>query len=74
MSVRYLFLTIDGAAKALNSIFAQWGIEANVKQWNTTGDPCSGAAIDSTAFDDGYYNPFSNCECSDNVTCHITQL
>ncbi|KAM5586738.1 putative LRR receptor-like serine/threonine-protein kinase [Rosa sericea] len=66
--------TDPSEVKALNSIFGQWGIEANVKQWNTTGDPCSGAAIDSTPFDDGDYNPFIKCDCSDNVTCHITQL
>ncbi|KAK9907104.1 hypothetical protein M0R45_002416 [Rubus argutus] len=66
--------TDPSEVKALNSIFQQWGIEANAKQWNTTGDPCSGAAIDSTAFDNGDYNPFIKCDCSDNVTCHITQL
>ncbi|XP_004295662.1 PREDICTED: probable LRR receptor-like serine/threonine-protein kinase At1g56130-like [Fragaria vesca subsp. vesca] len=66
--------TDPSEAKALNSIFAQWGIEANTEQWNTTGDPCSGAAIDSTAFGDDDHNPFIKCECSDNVTCHITQL
>ncbi|XP_050367617.1 probable LRR receptor-like serine/threonine-protein kinase At1g56140 isoform X2 [Argentina anserina] len=64
----------SSAMKALNSIFAQWGIEADVKQWNTTGDPCTGAAIDSTKFDNEDYNPFIKCDCSDNVTCHITQL
>ncbi|XP_020418727.1 probable LRR receptor-like serine/threonine-protein kinase At1g56130 isoform X2 [Prunus persica] len=68
--------TDPSEVRALNSIFAQWKISANQRQWNTTGDPCSGAAIDSTAFGDEDYNPFIKCDCSfdSNSTCHITQL
>ncbi|KAK1589197.1 hypothetical protein Q3G72_031415 [Acer saccharum] len=50
--------------------------EANQDQWNISGEPCSGAAIDSTSFDNNVYNPFIKCVCSynNNTLCHITQL
>ncbi|KAK8527046.1 hypothetical protein V6N12_054274 [Hibiscus sabdariffa] len=62
--------------RALNSIFQQWRIAARQDQWNTTGDPCSGAALDSTDIDNPNYNPFIKCDCSSNngSTCHITRL
>ncbi|KAL6283206.1 hypothetical protein ACE6H2_014135 [Prunus campanulata] len=68
--------TDPSEVRALNSIFAQWKITANQRQWNTTGDPCSGAATDSTDFNNNDYNPFIKCDCSfdANSTCHITQL
>ncbi|KAK4594665.1 hypothetical protein RGQ29_018382 [Quercus rubra] len=61
---------------ALNTIFQKWGIPANSNQWNISGEPCSGAAIDSTDFGDGNFNPLIKCDCSanSNSTCHITQL
>lgn len=67
--------------RALNAIFQKWNITDKVKQWNTTGDPCSGIAVDEDD-DTGYfydatnYNPFVKCNCSydSNTTCHITQL
>ncbi|CBI20025.3 unnamed protein product, partial [Vitis vinifera] len=57
--------------QALDSIFQQWGISAS-KKWNTSGEPCAGAAIDSSEIN----NPGIKCDCSnDNAsTCHITQL
>ncbi|RVW15719.1 putative LRR receptor-like serine/threonine-protein kinase [Vitis vinifera] len=57
--------------RALNSIFQHWGISAS-KKWNTSGEPCTGAAIDSSEIN----NPGIKCDCSyDNAsTCHITQL
>ncbi|KAK9699406.1 hypothetical protein RND81_08G171700 [Saponaria officinalis] len=64
-------------ARALSSILKQWGKPANTKQWNTTGDPCSGAAIDDAVLIDAPpYNPFIKCDCSydSNTTCHITAL
>ncbi|XP_021287471.1 probable LRR receptor-like serine/threonine-protein kinase At1g56130 [Herrania umbratica] len=71
--------TTDPAeVRALNSIFQQWGISASRDQWNTSGDPCSGAALDtdSTDIDNDDYNPFIKCDCSFNnrSTCHITRL
>ncbi|KAK3217836.1 hypothetical protein Dsin_011806 [Dipteronia sinensis] len=62
--------------RALNSIFQQWRISANPDQWNISGEPCSGAAIDSTGFDNSVYNPFIKCVCSynNNTLCHITQM
>ncbi|TYH30577.1 hypothetical protein ES288_A01G106800v1 [Gossypium darwinii] len=52
--------------------------EARQDQWNTTGDPCSGAALDSdsTDIDNVAYNPFIKCDCSfsNGSTCHITRL
>ncbi|KAM3684238.1 hypothetical protein ACJW31_11G029100 [Castanea mollissima] len=61
---------------ALNTIFQKWGISANSNQWNISGEPCSGAAIDSTDFEDTNFNPLIKCDCSanSNSTCHITQL
>lgn len=55
----------------LNSIFQQWGISAS-NEWNTSGEPCTGAALDSADIK----NPGIKCDCSyDNAsTCHITQL
>ncbi|GAB4836663.1 hypothetical protein Ancab_001575, partial [Ancistrocladus abbreviatus] len=64
-------------AAALNSILQQWGTPANTQQWNTTGDPCSGAALgDSPVIDDKTYDPFIKCDCTqDNgTTCHIIAL
>ncbi|KAF7140176.1 hypothetical protein RHSIM_Rhsim06G0236400 [Rhododendron simsii] len=60
---------------ALNSIFSQWGISAKLNQWNISGEPCSGAAIDSTSIENtnGDYNPGIKCECNGTV-CHITHL
>lgn len=70
--------TTDPAeAQVINSLLEQWGTPANTKQWNTTGDPCSGKAIDDSAtIDDPQYNPFIKCDCTfeGNTTCHITAL
>ncbi|XP_062115767.1 probable LRR receptor-like serine/threonine-protein kinase At1g56140 isoform X2 [Humulus lupulus] len=68
--------TDPSEVRALNSIFNQWKIKANTQQWNTTGDPCSGAAVDDSSFDDVTFNPFIKCDCSFNNSslCHITQL
>ena len=63
------------SVSALNTIFQKWEISANSNQWNISGEPCSGAAIDdSIPFDDENHNPFIKCECSSNSTCHIIQL
>ncbi|KAL5731439.1 hypothetical protein ACHQM5_004167 [Ranunculus cassubicifolius] len=62
---------------ALNSIFRQWGISADRSLWNTTGEPCTGVATNSTPFGDiPNYNPGIKCVCTDNngTTCHVTQL
>ncbi|PRQ48792.1 putative transferase, protein kinase RLK-Pelle-DLSV family [Rosa chinensis] len=75
-----MFGAVFWVARVLNSVFEKWKIRADPKQWNTTGDPCSGAAIDSTShstkFDDPAYNPFIICDCSyqSGTICHITQL
>ncbi|XP_062115770.1 probable LRR receptor-like serine/threonine-protein kinase At1g56140 isoform X2 [Humulus lupulus] len=68
--------TDPSEVRALNSIFNQWKIKANTQQWNTTGDPCSGAAVDNSSFVDVTFNPFIKCVCSfnNNSLCHITQL
>lgn len=71
------FTTDPAEAQALNSILHQWQKPANTQQWNTTGDPCSGAAlVNSIVIDDPQYNPFIKCDCSynGNTTCHITAL
>ncbi|KAJ6426357.1 hypothetical protein OIU84_022047 [Salix udensis] len=61
---------------ALNSLFGQWDTKAVAGLWNLSGDPCSGSAINDTAFDDPANNPAITCVCTYNnsATCHITQL
>ncbi|XP_035835635.1 probable LRR receptor-like serine/threonine-protein kinase At1g56140 isoform X2 [Helianthus annuus] len=59
-------------------MFSQWRIEeskvANMR-WNLSGEPCSGAAVDSTTFDNDSYNPGIKCDCNfPNSICHIIQL
>ncbi|KAJ9687184.1 hypothetical protein PVL29_015866 [Vitis rotundifolia] len=63
--------TDPSEVRALNSIFQQWGISAS-NEWNTSGEPCTGAALDSSDIK----NPGIKCDCSyDSAsTCHITQL
>ncbi|CAL5390123.1 unnamed protein product [Camellia sinensis] len=60
---------------ALNSIFKKWAIVAASNQWNISGEPCSGAAIDGTSIEtsNGNYNPGIQCECNGTI-CHITHL
>lgn len=67
--------TDSNEAKALNSIFQQWGISANQQQWNISGELCSGVAVNSSN-DAGTYNPYIKCDCTfnSNTTCRITQL
>ncbi|THU45434.1 hypothetical protein C4D60_Mb02t17900 [Musa balbisiana] len=71
--------TVPAEVAALNAILGRWGWTASATSspaWNISGEPCSGAAIDSTALDDPNFNPSIKCECSyDNATtCHIVQL
>ncbi|KAA8523440.1 hypothetical protein F0562_009863 [Nyssa sinensis] len=67
-------LNIDPAeARALNSIFQQWGISAS-NQWNISGELCTGAATDATSIDSTTYNPGIKCDCSNGSACHITAL
>ncbi|XP_065864963.1 probable LRR receptor-like serine/threonine-protein kinase At1g56140 [Euphorbia lathyris] len=64
-------------ARAVNSIFEQWGISAiPAQQWNISGELCSGSALGSSpTIDDQTYNPFIKCDCSAiNGTCHIIAL
>ncbi|KAL0793176.1 hypothetical protein Bca101_064553 [Brassica carinata] len=68
--------THPGEAEALNSIFAAWNIRAP-KEWNTSGDPCSGAAIDENiTIDVKDYNPLIKCNCDfqNSTICRITAL
>ncbi|KAL7248861.1 hypothetical protein ACSBR1_011110 [Camellia fascicularis] len=60
---------------ALNSIFKKWAIVAASNQWNISGEPCTGAAIDGTSIEisNGNYNPGIQCECNGTI-CHITHL
>ncbi|RXH98757.1 hypothetical protein DVH24_011082 [Malus domestica] len=68
--------TDPSEVRALNSIFEQWDTQPVAEQWNISGEPCSGYAINGT---DNYgpdINPGIVCNCSydNNATCHITQL
>ncbi|XP_042510119.1 probable LRR receptor-like serine/threonine-protein kinase At1g56140 isoform X2 [Macadamia integrifolia] len=68
--------TDPSEVRALNSIFQKWGVKATAN-WNISGEPCSGYAIDTTVLDNnGAFNPGIKCDCSYNnsTTCHITDL
>ncbi|XP_042519815.1 probable LRR receptor-like serine/threonine-protein kinase At1g56130 [Macadamia integrifolia] len=68
--------TDPSEVRALNSIFQKWNIKATAN-WNISGEPCSGYAIDTTDLDNnGPFNPGIKCDCSYNngSTCHITHL
>ncbi|XP_010501246.1 PREDICTED: probable LRR receptor-like serine/threonine-protein kinase At1g56140 isoform X2 [Camelina sativa] len=63
-------------ARALNSIFAAWRIRAP-REWNISGELCSGAAIDDTVLDNNpAYNPLIKCDCSfeNSRICRITNI
>ncbi|CAD6220476.1 unnamed protein product [Miscanthus lutarioriparius] len=64
---------------ALNTILGRWGQKARRSlAWNISGEPCSGAAVDSSTEIDGNYhfNPGIKCDCSfnSNTIFHITKL
>uniref|UniRef100_A0ACD5UVU3 Uncharacterized protein n=1 Tax=Avena sativa TaxID=4498 RepID=A0ACD5UVU3_AVESA len=70
--------TDPGDAAALNAVFAKLGQKAGTS-WNISGDPCTGAATDSTNIDsDPNFNPAIKCELctgSGNTSvCRITKL
>ncbi|KAJ4754844.1 Leucine-rich repeat transmembrane protein kinase [Rhynchospora pubera] len=61
---------------ALNAILGRFGKKAN-SNWNISGEPCSGWAVDSTDLDNNWnFNPGIKCDCKyDNgTTCHIVKL
>ncbi|KAG7595352.1 Protein kinase domain [Arabidopsis thaliana x Arabidopsis arenosa] len=62
-------------ARALNSIFATWKIQAP-KEWNISGELCSGAAINDVTIDDKDHNPLIKCGCTfvNSTICRITAL
>ncbi|KAF8408683.1 hypothetical protein HHK36_004746 [Tetracentron sinense] len=68
--------TDPSEVRALNSIFQQWDTKANDRLWNISGEPCSGAAINATDFEDPDFNPAIKCDCDyeNRSTCHITHL
>ncbi|KAF9618248.1 hypothetical protein IFM89_000883 [Coptis chinensis] len=67
--------TDPSEVRALNSIFRKWGTTAR-PSWNRSGEPCSGAAVDSTDIDNPDFNPGIKCNCvfDSGRTCHITRL
>lgn len=70
-------LLVLTTARALNTIFQKWNIEADQTQWNISGNPCTGAAIDSSDIDNSPVNPLIKCDCTavgNDSTCHITRL
>ncbi|XP_020867918.1 probable LRR receptor-like serine/threonine-protein kinase At1g56130 [Arabidopsis lyrata subsp. lyrata] len=63
-------------ARALNSIFATWKIRAP-KEWNMSGELCSGVAIDASVQDTNpAYNPLIKCDCSfeNSTICRINNI
>ncbi|XP_019091904.1 PREDICTED: probable LRR receptor-like serine/threonine-protein kinase At1g56140 isoform X3 [Camelina sativa] len=63
-------------ARALNNIFRTWKITAT-KDWNISGELCSGAAIDdSVSIDNLAFNPLIKCDCTfvDSTICRIVAL
>ncbi|KAG5380742.1 hypothetical protein IGI04_028584 [Brassica rapa subsp. trilocularis] len=68
--------THPNEARALNSIFAKWKIHAP-REWNISGELCSGAAIDDgITIDSRAYNPLIKCDCNfvNSTICRITAL
>ncbi|CAG7904262.1 unnamed protein product [Brassica rapa] len=68
--------THPNEARALNSIFAKWKIHAP-REWNISGELCSGAAIDDgVTIDSRAYNPLIKCDCNfvNSTICRITAL
>lgn len=60
-------------------MFSQWGIAESAvtnMRWSINDELCSGAAVDTTDFDSGTYNPAIKCDYNiPNVAnCHITRL
>ncbi|WOK97086.1 putative LRR receptor-like serine/threonine-protein kinase [Canna indica] len=71
--------TDPSEAAAVNAILGRWGKAASEKSspaWNISGELCSGAATDSTLFENSNFNPAIKCDCSYNndTTCHITNF
>ncbi|RWR88637.1 putative LRR receptor-like serine/threonine-protein kinase isoform X1 [Cinnamomum micranthum f. kanehirae] len=68
--------TDPSEVSALNSIFQKWGVSAPLSTWNTTGDPCTGTAVNSQSIGSDSFNPAIKCLCNFNngTTCHITQM
>ncbi|XP_057485813.1 probable LRR receptor-like serine/threonine-protein kinase At1g56140 isoform X2 [Actinidia eriantha] len=66
--------TTVSEVNALNAVFRHWEISAS-DQWNISGEPCTGAAVDSTSVEisNRAYNPGIKCECNGTV-CHVTHL
>ncbi|EFH70820.1 leucine-rich repeat family protein [Arabidopsis lyrata subsp. lyrata] len=66
---------VETTARALNSIFATWKIQAP-KEWNISGELCSGAAINDVTIDDKDHNPLIKCGCTfvNSTICRITAL
>ncbi|XP_058071853.1 probable LRR receptor-like serine/threonine-protein kinase At1g56130 isoform X7 [Magnolia sinica] len=59
--------------RALNAIFQYWGLSDTSDDWNISGDPCSGTAVDLSI---RVSNPGIKCDCQSNGggTCHITVM
>lgn len=70
--------TNPAEARVINAMFSQWGISESTvtaMRWNISGEICSGAALDTTDFDSGAYNPAIKCDCGiPDSTCRITKL
>ncbi|XP_058071858.1 probable LRR receptor-like serine/threonine-protein kinase At1g56130 [Magnolia sinica] len=59
-------------ARALNAIFQHWGLSVTSDDWNISGDPCSGTAVNSSTISDLGIK----CDCQSNGggTCHIIEI
>ncbi|XP_058071886.1 probable LRR receptor-like serine/threonine-protein kinase At1g56130 [Magnolia sinica] len=66
------FTTDPDEASALNAIFQRWGLSAPSDEWNKSGNPCSGTAVNAPTIS----KPGIKCECPSNGggTCHITAM
>ncbi|KAG9439446.1 hypothetical protein H6P81_019611 [Aristolochia fimbriata] len=63
-------------ARALNSMFDQWGVAAPSGKWNVSGEVCSGTATETSPVTDDSVNPSIKCDCSfdDGTICRITAI
>ncbi|XP_058089163.1 probable LRR receptor-like serine/threonine-protein kinase At1g56140 isoform X3 [Magnolia sinica] len=58
--------------RALNAIFQYWGLYDTSGDWNISGDPCTGTAVDLSRISDLGIK----CDCPSNGggTCHVTEM
>ncbi|XP_058071831.1 probable LRR receptor-like serine/threonine-protein kinase At1g56130 [Magnolia sinica] len=66
------FTTDPDEGRALNAIFQHWGLSVTSDDWNISGDPCSGTAVNSSTISD--LGIKCDCQYNGGGTCHIIEM